>query len=318
MRNIEETDLKLQYIQVTENIIRTAIYPNKFDPLLRDHETSNMSCIILPDELFFVDCGARSDLARMFREDMEKCYSRPTTHLFLTHDHWHSSFGMGAFKDVSVVMSSAGRSHFRRNIKSGTYENWGEYLARNFPDDEKLRASLRDVSLFLPTISVPEDKAFGYKSSEVIFKAVGGHTTPSSTVYVPSEKTLFAGGNLNTINVQFAWFPSILEAYREWESMDIDYIVPGHGPVVDKGYIQPIRKYFDELLDKLRELKKLGLTKNQVAKRTDLSEYPGEKLESWVEGSAQYTKIAASMIKSWYGQVLKEPDMDEEDMMFIR
>ncbi len=319
MKNMTSEEIidELQYVEVTENIILTALYPYEVDKLLRLHETAIMSCIALPDELFFVDCGARLDLARKFRQDMEERFERPTSHLFLTHDHWHSNIGMSAFEDVNIVMSSAGRSYYRTNIKKGVYDRWNEWIVQNTPDDEKLRKSLLEASLFMPNIGIPKQQVFGSDTNQIIFKVEKGHTNPSSSVYVSSERTLFTGGNLNTCYAQFIWPTTIIDTYKAWEQLDIEYVVPGHGSIVDKGYISLIRVYFEELLDKLRELKKLGLTKNQVVKQTDLPEYPGTHQKSWVEGSRYHTGAVNRIVKYWYGQVLKEEETEEEDLMFI-
>jgi len=85
------TDKEETIHEVTPNIITTAIYPHETNHILRSYETATMSCIALPDELYFVDSGAIIDNAVKFRADMEERFDRPTTHLLLTHDHWHSS-----------------------------------------------------------------------------------------------------------------------------------------------------------------------------------------------------------------------------------
>ncbi|MFX1336419.1 MAG: hypothetical protein ACFFAM_18445 [Promethearchaeota archaeon] len=305
---------QLEHIQLTKNIVTTSMNPREVQKLLRSYETQTMSCLILEDELFFVDTLARIDLTKQFRQDMEKRFKKPTTHLLLTHDHWHCAFGMSVFEDVTVAISSAGKSYYRKNLKYGVYEKFKNRIIRNIPDDDKLRELLLEAPLFVPHVGISNIRYFG-QNDEVFFKVIGMHTRPSSMIYVKPDKTLFTGGALNTVYGQSIWPLQAIELYREWEKMEIDYVVPGHGFVTDKQYITIIRKYFEELVAKLRELKNQGLTKTQVLKHNDLPEYPGKKQKSWIEGSDFHTKVMNNLIKWWYGQILKE--QSDNDLLFI-
>jgi glyoxylase-like metal-dependent hydrolase (beta-lactamase superfamily II) len=312
----EESQLELPYIEVTNNVITTALHPYETDQLLRTHETGTMSCVSTESGLIFVDCGAIVKYAQKFRKDMEKRFDRPTTQLLLTHDHWHCTYGMAAFEDVDVVISSVGRSNFRKNFKNGVSDRWKERLLQGFPDDERLRESITENTLFVPNIGVPKEKTFGSKGNQILFHSCRGHSAAGAYVYVPSEKTLLTGGNLNTCYAQFVWPIQVVETYKEWESLDVEHVVPGHGRVVPLSYISLVREYFEQLLGKLRELKLEGLTAGQVLQRNDLPEYP-HKGRSWIEGSVYHTQTVERLVKYWYGRVLKETRVEDDDLMFI-
>jgi glyoxylase-like metal-dependent hydrolase (beta-lactamase superfamily II) len=306
-----------EYMQVTPNIITTALYPREPDmKLLRTFETSTMSCVALPDELYFIDCGAITADAKKFRSDMEKSFDRPATHLLLTHDHWHSCWGMGAFEDVKIVINSKGKGYYHKNLKKGVYQDYKERIIAAMPDDERLKEALLDVTLSVPGTGVTKEKIFGPPANQIIFKSFFGHSSASAMIHVPSEKTLFAGGNLNTCYTQMVWPVKTIDLYREWENMeDIEHVVPGHGSVVNKEYITLIRIWFEELMDVLHELKKQGVTKREVTEHDLIPEYPGKKQKSWVEGSGYHTGAVNSLVKYWYGRQQKMTD--EEDLMFI-
>ncbi|MFX0114206.1 MAG: hypothetical protein ACFFB3_06635 [Candidatus Hodarchaeota archaeon] len=313
-----KSGLESHYIEVTDKIVTTALYPYETDQLLRTYETGTMSCIATESGLIFVDCGAIVKDAQKFRKDMEQRFERPTTHLLLTHDHWHCTYGMTAFEDekIDVVISSVGRSYFRKNFKNGVSDRWKERILQAFPDDERLRESILEGSLFIPNIGVPREKSFGPEAGQVVFRTCRGHSAAGAYVYVPSEKTLFGGGNLNTCYAQIVWPIDVVETYKEWEKLDIGHVIPGHGPVVPLSYVSRVREYFEQLLGKLRELKPEGLTAEQVLKHNDLPEYP-HKGKSWVEGSAYHTRALERLVKYWYGRVLKETRVEEDDLMFI-
>lgn len=67
-----------------------------------------------------------------------------------------------------------------------------------------------------------------------------GHADSQIAVYVPEEKVLFTGDTL-FVNCQ-TWLHSanideLISSLQFLKTLDIDYIVPGHGPVVGKEYI---------------------------------------------------------------------------------
>lgn len=318
-----DDDRELEYIEVVpDKIVTTSLFPHETNQILRSFESANMSCICLPDELIFVDCGAIVDNARKFREDMEERFDRPTTHLLLTHEHWHAAFGMQAFEDVNVVISRDGLSYIRTHLKKDGYANLKEAVLREMPDDEQLRENIQKTAIFTPHIGVPRDKPFllGPESNQIIFRSdIIGHSGTSAIIHCPSTKTLFTGGTLVSYGAQLIRVVWIGRVYQELEKLEFEKVIPGHGPVVEYSYIAPFRQYYDDLVEKLREFKQEGLTEKQVAKRfADLPEYPGKQQKNWVEGSRYHTQELEMTIKSMYRQVLRETTVRDSDLMFIK
>ncbi|MHA2272789.1 MAG: hypothetical protein ACXACI_13065 [Candidatus Hodarchaeales archaeon] len=306
----------LQYTTVTENIITTAMSSDEVDHLVRPYQTSRMSCVALPDELFFIDCTARADLAQQFRTDMETRFERPTTHLLLSSEDWHRAFGMQAFKDVTVVIASPGKAFFKKSLKDKYIDTIKEYIYREIPEDEELREVLLNSSVFIPQIGVSK-RTFGPKTHPVIFQKLPHSGARASWLYLPSEKTLFLGRALSSCSVALHWPINTPELFRQWEQLDVAHVIPGNGPVVGKDYITQIREYYEALLEKLYESKQSGLKEKQLIKRTDLPEWPGKKRKSWIEGSPYHTRVVTNTIRYWYRQVLREPTPADEDLQFI-
>lgn len=62
------------YTDVTENVVTTAGSTDSIAPI----QTVAITCIALPDELIFVDCGVIPKVASKFRSDMEKRFQLNT------------------------------------------------------------------------------------------------------------------------------------------------------------------------------------------------------------------------------------------------
>jgi glyoxylase-like metal-dependent hydrolase (beta-lactamase superfamily II) len=120
------------YTDITKNVVITTGSTDSTAPI----QTVTITCIALPDELIFVDCGVFPKIASQFRSDMEKRFQRNTSHLLLTHTHWDHIFAMEAFEDVTVVTSKVGIQYLKRNLKGAFSKEKREKMAeRRFSDD---------------------------------------------------------------------------------------------------------------------------------------------------------------------------------------
>ncbi|MFX0210844.1 MAG: MBL fold metallo-hydrolase [Candidatus Hodarchaeota archaeon] len=258
----------MAYNLITSNVVTTApktiVEFIGIDP----PETVALTCINLSEALIIVDCGADTKKAIIFRSEMEHIFKRKLSHLLLTHWHWDHSDALNVFQDVTVVISRRGAAKIKADVK------------------------------------VAKTIVIGSKGDEVKFQVSGGHSPDSAFVYYPSDKVLCTGDNLISCYAQsFSNDKVLLDLYRSWESLDVKYIVPGHGFVVNKDYLINVRSYFENLIESLKELKSQGLTINQVLKHADLPEYCYKNHSKWEEGGRRHTGWLNMGIKYWYRNI---------------
>lgn len=285
---------------VTDNVVTTAVSPPGKNVMAA--ETARVTCMVLPHELIFVDCGVMSRAASAFRSDMEDRFQRPTSHLLLTHTHWDHIFGMEAFKDVTVVASQTGVQYLKRNLKKTLKKEKREQTKRKF-NKKEIEESYKNAELFVPHVSVKEELVVG-SGADIIFHVIGGHSKDSACIYYPKERVLCTGDNLLTCYYQLPGSPvETLSMFRYWESLDIEWVIPGHGPVVRKEYIKKVRKYYENLISVLREFKAQNLPLKEVLGHPDLPVYFGKGLPTWIEGGIYHTTWLELNIKSWYRSI---------------
>ena len=78
-----------------------------------------------------------------------------------------------------------------------------------------------------------------------------GHSPEQTSIYCPEERVVFVGDNI--FNGCQIWFHSIdfdaLFKSLDWlQSLDVDYIIPGHGPVKGKECIAENKQFIYEWL----------------------------------------------------------------------
>lgn len=95
----------------------------------------------------------------------------------------------------------------------------------------------------------------GTKKVELI--QVGpAHTRGDVLVHVPEDRTVFTGDILFIGGTPIMWAGPVerwIEACRRIESMDVETVVPGHGPITDKKGAAEVRGYLEWLRNEARE-----------------------------------------------------------------
>ncbi len=235
-RKLEMTEMKEKYIQVTENVFTTLATRKEFRGDLRPANTSLMTCISLPGELVFVDCGMNIAFAKEFREDMEKHFAKKVSHLILTHMHEDHFMAMEVFKDIKIVAPKIGIEIIKPDVNSPP-EDIHIQLAKNakeYSDSAEIVSKIKKGLWFLPNTPVEDEMIIGPKGHELVIKVTGGHSKDSSYIYSAKEKLVCTGDNIVSSYAQYVFDPLVIDVYKNWESLDVEHFITGHGTVVNK------------------------------------------------------------------------------------
>jgi glyoxylase-like metal-dependent hydrolase (beta-lactamase superfamily II) len=115
----------------------------------------------------------------------------------------------------------------------------------------------------------------GAKSVELI--QVGpAHTRGDVLVHVPEDRTVFTGDILFIDGTPIMWAGPVanwIDACRRIEAMDVETVVPGHGPITDKRGAAAVRGYLEYVRDEARKRHDAGLDAFEAAKDIALGDY---------------------------------------------
>lgn len=227
---------------------------------------SNLICIALESELVFVDAGLNEAVAADFRKSMENRFGRKGNMLVLTHAHLDHFFGMGAFSAVKVVAAEAGRARFERIVNADYNEKTIENISRVFP---RFGESVNLGRPFMPDFWVKDRMNLGDETEKAVFEVIGGHSDCSSSVHYVPDKVMIVGDLVQVDAYPYFGEPDTdvekwIRILKTWESMDIDFILPGHGRPVRRDYLIGVRTFFEEMLFALKDLKADGIPIEEV------------------------------------------------------
>lgn len=112
---------------------------------------------------------------------------------------------------------------------------------------------------------------------EVKLTEVGpAHTRGDVLVHSPTDRVVFTGDILFIESTPIMWQGPVanwIKACLLIEDMDVDLIVPGHGPITDKHGVAKVRHYLQYVHDQARARYDAGLSAFDAARDIELSEY---------------------------------------------
>lgn len=102
------------------------------------------------------------------------------------------------------------------------------------------------------------------------------HTRGDVLVHSPRDRTVFTGDILFIEGTPVMWQGPVanwIRACRLIEAMEVDHIVPGHGPVTDKHGVKQVRNYLEYVRDQARARYDAGMSAFEAARDIELAEY---------------------------------------------
>jgi len=102
------------------------------------------------------------------------------------------------------------------------------------------------------------------------------HTRGDVLVYSPRDRTVFTGDILFIEGTPIMWQGPVanwIKACTLIEGMDVEHIVPGHGPMTDKRGVARVREYLEYVRDQARSRYDAGMDAREAARDIELREY---------------------------------------------
>ena len=137
------------------------------------------------------------------------------------------------------------------------YDYSVDVLQRQDPDMlDKMPSREEYIMMKRPDITFGDHMSIELGDTHFELYHTPGHSPCQTTVYVPEERVAILG---DTLFVDYqTWLHSadiaaLLKSLDFVETLDVDYLIPGHGPVVTKDYVKKQRAWVYEWLGAVGE-----------------------------------------------------------------
>jgi len=150
----------------------------------------------------------------------------------------------------------------------------------------------RDINQTLPTRTFEGTLELQVGDKSVHLKQVGpAHTAGDVLAYVPDERLMFTGDILFIEGHPILWAGPVqnwIDACDYMLNLDLETIVPGHGPITDKGGVRAMRGYLVYVRDEARKRFDAGMNPYDAAMDIALTDY-----DSWGDSERIVVNVAS-------------------------
>ena len=219
-----------------------------------------------------VDALFAPRMTRAFLGEAARVTAAPIDTLINTHHHVDHTLGNHAFAGQTIIAHTLTRAEMLRVGDAAAIRTRVRGIAPHFAADMD-----EPFDLVLPNMGYTERMALYVDEREVqLIHVPTAHTIDDTLVYLPAERLLFAGDVAFFYVTPLAFEGSVLgwlDALATVEAMDVERIVPGHGPVGSKAELALLRGYFELLRDQARRHYDAGTPAMQALQEIDLGPY---------------------------------------------
>ncbi|MBV9044271.1 MAG: MBL fold metallo-hydrolase [Alphaproteobacteria bacterium] len=243
---------------------------------------SNAGLVTDGKEALLIDTMFDTAHTRAMLDGFAKASSAKIGTLVNTHHNGDHCYGNGCL-DCEIVATVGAAEAMKHETPRGLAQ-WmkaaptmgltGEYVLHCFGDFDFTACSVRAPDT---TFTGRMTRQVGSKTVELI--EVGpAHTGGDALVHVPADKTLFTGDILFIEGHPILWVGPVgnwIAACEMMEAMDVETIVPGHGPVTDKAGVRRVREYLTYIRDEAKKRYDSGMDALEAARSIALDDYAG-------------------------------------------
>ncbi len=218
--------------------------------------------------LLMVDTHGSADAARIVADDVRRLGAGPLTGIVNTHEHWDHHFGnatmVAEFGEMPIHATEWARDH----IEESAARTFAQYEPAT---DDPRREEILATTLHPPThtFSSAVQLDLGDRAVELIHPG-RGHTSGDLVVRVPDADVLIGGDLIEESDPPFigddSWpleWPTTLDLVIGLMT-DATVVVPGHGQVVDKDFVQDQRVELGVIAETIRDLASRGVPRTQA------------------------------------------------------
>ncbi len=154
--------------------------------------------------------------------------------------------------------------------------------------------TIRQMLKFMAPDNLPLDPDFRFRPPEITFSDrltlhlgkhtlqlihLPGHHPFQIATFVPEERVVFTSDNVTRLPIFISAVPyQWLESLKKLKALDVDKILPGHGEVCEKSYLDSMIEAVQYWIDTVKTAINQGLSLEEMQNKVDLSARYGAEI----------------------------------------
>lgn len=225
----------------------------------------NTSAVVTGDGVVVIDTPMIPANAKKIASEVKKF--GPVRYLINTEPHGDHTSGNCYFGGTGIAHEGT-----RRTILTSKVEDFQGMFKMTSPESLPLPA---DFHFRPPEITLTERLTVYLGEHTFQLISLPGHTPYQIAVYVPEEKAVFTSDNVVVEDMPYFHqaLPDLwLKSLEEYEKLDVDIVVPGHGGVTDRTAFQRMSKIIRDCLDATQSAIDRGMSLEEAQEKLILAD----------------------------------------------
>jgi len=241
---------------------------------------ANAGIVIGRDGVLVVDTLISAKEGERFLADIRKITKKPIKYVVNTHTHLDHAFGNCVFAELgAIIISHSADQILLAKVGADTLKNAGNFGLK--PED------MAGTGIVLPSLYFNDRLTIDLGGETVeLIRVAPSHTEGSVLVYLPKQKIMFSGDILFTDFHPFLADGDLSGWGKTIDSlltMDVERIIPGHGPLSSKKDLQEMKAYLITFDTTAREMTAKGATTDVITAEL-LKQLPKRAMGEWMVG----------------------------------
>jgi len=228
----------------------------------------NVGVVLTEQGPIVIDTPAFPDDVRDLREQIRELTKRRILNIIYTHEHFDHVLGAkGLTKKVIAHYKAVSDIEYLQANLPAEINHFYPDLYRQYKD------IFDNVKIIPPQITFVNEMKLYAGNMKLELSWVGGHSPASILIYVPEDKVLFCGDNVDVgmpFVAPYSRFGEWIDALKRIEVMEIEAVVPGHDAMCNKEDVRRTRIFFETARDRVQKLIKSGANKSEAIQKIDL------------------------------------------------
>jgi len=233
---------------------------------------SNCTIILTEDGVVLIDSGQSPKDSHVIAAALKKLTNLPVRYIIHTEPHSDHVLGDFLFSPPAIVVAHAGAT---ASMKQAGLDAPG-FAEKRSGESAALRDAFKGYRMVAPQIEYRDKMTLnvGERSLELYYlKNV--HSEADTAIWLPKERIVFTAASVTVKRFgnhrPFVSIPDTLSAIKMMKGLNPEIVIPGHGDPGTVKILDEMEKYYNNLMDGVRQLVKQGKSLDAIKKELKLA-----------------------------------------------